>query len=447
MKKLALISLLTLSIFGASLKANAYTVTVQSGKTAIYNAGQVVTDVRILDNSVAAVRKLNNKRINIVGKLPGRTTIELKNRAGIGFDTVEVVVADSRMQDVSGVLRSYMPNEQVTLSKAGNNVVASGAVSSSENARKIAQIAANHGNVVNLMNVKGGQQVMLRVRVGEIQRTALKEIGINLTGQKNAGRVTFPFQTGSTPGIGASGAASFGTGSVVYNSDFFNLNATLDALESEGLFKVLAEPNLTAISGETANFLAGGEFPVPVQQDNNKAVTIDFKKFGVGVDFTPVVLAPNRIRLTVAPEVSELSNEGAVVTAGFSIPAISTRRARTTVELAPGESFMIAGLIKDNVRTGVNKVPGVGSIPILGSLFRNSTFERNETELVIAVTPYLVDPVTGSEIRLPTDDFRTPSQMEQVFLGSLGSTGSDDPKLQLQVPGSRLSGPFGYMTE
>lgn len=221
----------------------------------------------------------------------------------------------------------------------------------------------------------------------------------------------------------------------------------LRALERDGVFKLLAEPNLVAVSGEEAEFLAGGEIPVPSVSSSSSSsggVTIEYKPFGVALRFTPQILSENRIRMLVLPEVSEISTENTVQISGFSIPSITTRRAKTTIELAPGESFMIAGLIKDDMRATVDQMPGVKEVPVLGALFRSTEFRRNETELVIAVTPYVVDPLKSSDVKLPTDDFRPSSQMELFFYGALGSLSGNAPVISQTPP---VEGPIGFMVD
>ncbi|MBV8938730.1 MAG: type II and III secretion system protein family protein, partial [Alphaproteobacteria bacterium] len=227
----------------------------------------------------------------------------------------------------------------------------------------------------------------------------------------------------------------------------FTLGGALQALERDGLFKLLAEPNLVAISGEQAEFLAGGEIPIPVPQTTGVGasnITIEYKPYGVAVRFKPFVLTENRIRMDVQPEVSELDPANALQVSGFSVPALTTRRAKTTVELAPGESFMIAGLLKDQSQSTIDQLPGVKELPILGALFRSTNFQRNETELVIAVTPYLADPVKSNDIKLPTDNFMPASQMEMIFYGALGSLTGDAARIS-QTPS--VEGPIGFMVD
>jgi pilus assembly protein CpaC len=206
-----------------------------------------------------------------------------------------------------------------------------------------------------------------------------------------------------------------------------DLLGTLDLLQNDGFITTLAEPNLTALSGETASFLAGGEFPIPVSQGNN-AVTIEYKQYGVGLAFTPVVLGDGRISMRVRPEVSELSDAGSVKLSGFTVPALTTRRAETTVELGSGQSFMIAGLLQNRSSNSIEKAPFLGDIPILGSLFRSTSYQRNETELVVIVTPYLVRPVSG-QLATPADGYRAPGDLQRVFLGqgAAGVSGMREP--------------------
>jgi pilus assembly protein CpaC len=248
------------------------------------------------------------------------------------------------------------------------------------------------------------------------------------------------FLIGNTTAGGAADAVVGG-----FSSGNFDVNTVIDALENEGLLTILAEPNLTTTSGETASFLAGGEFPIPVPQDNN-TITIEFKKFGVGLAFTPTLLNDGRINLRVRPEVSQLSSNGEVRINGFAVPALTTRRAETTIEVGSGQSFAIAGLIQNNTTHDVRRFPGLGDVPILGALFRSDGFRRNETELVIVATPYIVKPVSDSRmVSLPTDGLIAPSDLERL---------GRDPLVRQQQPvgqptpvlssGRRLVGTVGF---
>src|SRR5262249_36529073 len=265
-------------------------------------------------------------------------------------------------------------------------------------------------------------------RVAEVSRSASKQFGFNWNAIFNNGSVAVGLLTGRTP---ASAFGSFlqGTGSPPPDAIGFgarnknvNVSAIVDALEQEGVVAGVAVPSLPASSGETANFLAGGEFPIPVPQGNNE-ITIDFKRFGVSVDFTPTVLSPNRMSIKVKPEVSELSDAGAVTIDSIRVPGIAIRRAETTVELASGQSFAIAGLFQNNISSQIQQFPCLGDIPVLGTLFRSSSFQRNESELVIIVTPYIVQPATqASDLHLPTEGVVFSSDIEQILLGRLTAT-------------------------
>lgn len=408
--------------------------------------------IDVENSAIADVVEHQSGNISVVGNKVGETIIRFSKNNGQIVKHINVQV----LPDVPAIkrsLRTFLPDETIGVEVINGSIALTGRISGTDVADKALLIAKEFTkntpegttiNLINLMKIQSAQQVMLRVRVGEIQRTALKQLGFNLQGTRAAGNVTGTFSTGG--GIGnnfgsfTSGNNIFGLGGIVYNSTNLDLAGSLDLLEQDGVFKLLAEPNLVAISGETADFLAGGEFPVPVAQDGD-TISVDYKTFGVQVEFTPLVLSQNRIRLTVEPEVSELSQEGNVNVASFSIPSIATRRAKTTVELAPGESFMIAGLIKDDMENLINEVPGLAEIPILSALFRSTSFQRNETELVIAVTPYLVDAAAGTDIRLPTDNFHTPSVLESFFFGALSSSVDDKKGV------SGIEGPVGFIVK
>ena len=226
------------------------------------------------------------------------------------------------------------------------------------------------------------------------------------------------------------------------------MNGIVDALEREGLINVLAEPNLTALSGETASFLAGGEFPVPVGQDDNNNIEIQFKQFGVSLAFTPTVLSAGRISMRVRPEVSDLSDKGAIKLNDLVIPALSTRRAETTVELGSGQSFAIGGLISNSTRNNLDKVPGLGDVPVLGPLFRSTRFQRSESELVIIVTPYLVAPVGGARLATPRDGLEDPSDLQRLIEGRLARRSVAPGQEPAASAGNRrLVGPAGFMLD
>jgi pilus assembly protein CpaC len=300
--------------------------------------------------------------------------------------------------------------------------------------------------------------VLLKVRVSEMQRSVIKQLGINLFGTLNRGggsasrfgtnnqfNVSGSLLGGLTaganktvPGPAGDPFGPFGGVSVATNS----ISGVLQALERNGLVRVLAEPNLTAVSGESAKFLAGGEFPVPAGVDTQGNIKIEFKPFGVGLGFTPVVLSDGRINLRLSTEVSQISNEQSVTLQTLVIPGLSVRRAETSVELPSGGSLVIAGLLQNDIQKSIDGIPGLKDIPILGSLFRSSDFQNNETELVIVVTPYLVNGVSEDQLRLPTDGFTPSSDFDSYFLGQLHGVYKRKPG-----PGTSLQGPYGHIME
>jgi pilus assembly protein CpaC len=285
------------------------------------------------------------------------------------------------------------------------------------------------------------------VRIAEINRTILKQMGVNLLASDPTSGFKFGLAQGGGIFLPAPGASSqAGAGTVIRNAIGSTLSASgklfgldlvssLDIAANDGLVSILAEPNLTALSGETASFLAGGEFPIPVSQSLG-AVTIEYKQYGVALAFTPIVLADGRISMRVRPEVSQLSDAGSVTLNGFTVPALTTRRAETTVELGSGQSFMIAGLLQNTANNNINKAPFLGDIPILGALFRSTHFQKQETELVVIVTPYLVRPVSG-QMATPVDGYRVPDDIQRDFLGQtyVGKSGAATPTA-VQAPGN-----------
>jgi pilus assembly protein CpaC len=289
--------------------------------------------------------------------------------------------------------------------------------------------------VVNAITVRDRDQINLRVTVAEVQRDVIKQIGVDLNGTVGIGSAVLrfnnenPFPVYGTPLVDANKV----TGTFTQNGR--SINATLRAMERAGVFRTLAEPNLTAISGESANFLAGGEFPivagVSCQGINSCTPTIEFKKFGISLAFNPVVLSEGRISLKVTTEVSELSTEGAIVNSGFTIPSLKVRRADTTVELPSGGSLALAGLIAEQTKQQINGLPGLMQLPILGSLFKSRDYINRQTELMILVTPYIVRPVAQKDLSRPDDGFADASDPSSVFLGRLnklyGIAGKVDP--------------------
>ena len=430
-------------------------------------------EVIIADPEVADVYVHGKNKVSVIGKQIGKTTLRVFDQKSRLIRGVDVYVVYD-LPAIRKALKEFLPYERVGVEMVNTRIALTGEVSSAEAAATAVEIAeqfvrgklsaedatsrpvrdasSEKSPILNLMKISAGQQVMLRIRIGEIQRTALRNLGVNLQAV-NTGSLSFAIATGlgqAAPVGGGSGDSgfqfgqfgtppdSFGQGSVVSTSGSTDVAAMVDALERDGLLKVLAEPNLTALSGEQAEFLAGGEFPIPVPQDQN-TITVEYKPFGVSLKFTPYVLSENRIRVQVNPEVSQISQENSFTTSeGFVAPSLITRRASTTVELAPGEGFMIAGLLQDNMTSTLEQLPGASEVPVLSALFRSTAYQRNETELVIAVTPYIVDPLNSGDVKLPTDDFRPATFMESIFFGALGAPADNTPSAE---------GPIGFIVD
>jgi pilus assembly protein CpaC len=325
-------------------------------------------------------------------------------------------------------------------------------------------------NVINMLNVDGKEQVLLKVSVVEMERNIVKQFGIDLGTLVNSGNFAFaalsslPFPINSqgkgiiapfipnpegalpSPGFGSPSGISQGTagGGVQWLTGANRVQTVLRALEQNGLLHTLAEPNLTAISGETANFLAGGEFPIPVAQSTTGSISVDFKKFGIGLSFTPVVLSEGRISLKVSTEVSELSNQGAVILSNITVPALKVRRAETVVELPSGGSLAMAGLLSDSSKQALSGYPGLKNLPILGALFSSRDFIKNETELVVIVTPYVVDPVARQDLAQPDQGFGWASDVQTDLLGQMNRIYGRNPA---RAPVGKFDGDVGYIVE
>ncbi len=478
----------------AAVSQDAKSVFVPVNRSSLVVVPNPMEEVMVANPDIADVHAHNPTNLTVVGKRKGQTNVRVFDKQGQLMREFTVVVGHD-LPAIRRSLKNFLPNETIGVEMVNTSIALTGQISNASVADKAIKIvedfihadgpnsgeapvvvdpanpAAPSSEILNMMQVTTGQQVMLRVRVGEINRQALKNLGVDLNAvSRAAGSGLIGFGTGGgiaslvspasgedaiNPGVFLlpGGQTPTDTQGVLvgrwqpHGADGNTVAGALKALERDGLFKLLAEPNLVAVSGEEAEFLAGGEVPIPVVQSSSgtaPTINIEFKPFGVAVRFTPNVLSENRIRMAVSPEVSELSSENAVVISGFTIPSISTRRAKTTVELAPGESFMIAGLIKDQMRASIDQLPGVKELPVLGALFRSTEFQRNETELVIAVTPYLVDPLKSSDVKLPTDNFRNSSQMELFFYGALGSLSGNAQVISQTPP---VEGPIGFMVD
>jgi pilus assembly protein CpaC len=404
------------------------------GEGQMINLPRSVANVWVSNPSVADVYVSSSRRLNLFGKSDGETTVIATAADGTVVYGAQVRVSQN-LPSINEVLKAAMPEADVHITTVGQMAILSGTVGSPEDLALAAQIANSQLNpgmdvskegamckicVINRLKVATPLQVTLKVRIAEINRSLLKSMGVNLLSRDTTGGFLFGIGRGN-PGTISGGTATFNisqTGTTLGAAGHLlglDLLGTLDIAANDGVASILAEPNLTALSGETASFLAGGEFPIPISQ-GNQAVSVEFKQYGVGLAFTPVVLADGRISLRVRPEVSQLSDAGAVTLGNYRIPALITRRAETTVELGSGQSFMIAGLLQNTANNSLDKTPFLGDLPVLGALFRSTKYQRQETELVVIVTPYLVRPVSG-QLATPVDGYRVPNDVERDILG------------------------------
>lgn len=404
-------------------------------------------EVSIANPGIADISTLSDKSIYVLGKTPGRTTMTLLSPDGKLISNVEVQVSPD-IAEFKERLKQILPGEPIEVRTANDGIVLSGTVSSAAKLDLALDLAGRYApdRISNLMTVGGTQQVMLKVRFAEMQRSVSKTISSSLAGVTGADFL----ETGSylTPdnALGSqittiTGAQAAGTlsGSV----GGLQFAVLLEALEAKGVVRTLAEPNLTALSGQEAKFLAGGEYPVPVAQEND-TITVEFKPFGVELNFTPTVVDGDNINLVINAAVSSIDSANSLNTGGLTINAFKRRETSTTVEMRDGESFAIAGLLQDDFRNLNGQVPFLGDIPILGALFRSAGYQRSQTELVIIVTPHLVTPSRGTAIALPTDRVRIPTEAE-FFL--LGRTQGKQKGAVGEVARQDFSGSYGYVME
>jgi pilus assembly protein CpaC len=458
---------------------------VEVGKGELVHLDSAVNTVFVANPDIADVQVKSPTLIYLFGKAGGETTLFAvgeDDRVVLNMD-VRVRYNVARLQDA---IHKAAPRAAVSVNSLDDAVVLEGTVYSvaeGDDIRRVAErLLPNANQLVNKMKVDAPNQIQLRVRIAEVDRTVIKELGINWETMFGAGNFAIGLATGTTVLNGGAGPFSaaeaaagkfFGTNSfatrapvpggtsgdlansigVGFNSGRTNLDAIIDALDKTGLATVLAQPNLTAASGESASFLAGGEFPVPIPQAGTAGtiptISIEWKKFGVGLNFVATISANNRINIHVMPEVSQLSTLGAIAIDGISVPSLTVRRAETTVDVASGQSFAIAGLLQNNVNQTISKFPWLGDVPVLGALFRSDTFQRNESELVIIVTPYIVRPVaTANALQAPTDGYTSSTDKDLLV---------DGAEYKPQVvkhgaapvgrSGSGLIGPIGFELE
>jgi pilus assembly protein CpaC len=408
------------------------------------------TELSIANPGIADISTLSDRTIYVLGKEPGRTTLTLLGGDGRLITNVEVHVTPD-IAEFKERLTQILPGERIEVRTANDGIVLSGMVSSTVRMQRALELANRYApeRVSNLMSVGGTQQVMLRVRFAEMQRSVTK----SLSSSVNIFGTGFTTATGNIDGVqnlsgggtaqtDASGAAFFGI-----DAGDIQFNILMEALEAKGVVRTLAEPNLTALSGQEAKFLAGGEYPVPIAQDDG-AATIEFKPFGVELNFVPTVVDGDVINLQLEASVSSIDTaNGVSFDNGFSIAAFRKRETSTTVEMRDGESFAIAGLLQDDFTDLNGQVPWLGDIPVLGALFRSAEYERNQSELVIIVTPHLVTPTRGEALALPTDRVRPPSERDLFLFGRVASSESPTTGAAGEVARQDFSGSYGYVMD
>ncbi|HTZ41538.1 MAG TPA: type II and III secretion system protein family protein [Syntrophales bacterium] len=440
------------------------------GKSTIVESSDVIRRVSVAAPEIADTVILTTRQIYVTGKASGVTTITVwsdANRIAAVFD-VEVTPDVLALRQK---IHQMFPEEKgVNVVAANDSITLSGSVSNAANLSQITKLAEAYApldkstqkpKILNLLEASGIQQVMLEVRVAEMSRSLMRRLGVNFNWISNGTfGISLLNSLSKLPASGWPGNPLTVSGNVTGIFQFTNgattWTAFVDALKENGLTKILAEPTLITLSGRPASFLAGGEYPIPVPQSTSGGstiITIEYKTFGVALNFTPTVLGNGKISMMVNPEVSDLDFSRGVNLQGYTIPSLNTRRVSTVIELADGQSFAVAGLLKDDLREVVDKYPVLGDIPILGVLFRSSTYQKNETELVVIVTPHLVKPVDMTKQTLPTDQFVDPDDFEFYLLGSLEGRAKGEstkpPVPTAAVPGmkkgSGLEGDFGYM--
>ena len=470
----------TIRINNGSNGAQSASLVLPFGKSAIIDLPADARDILISNPEIADATVRTARRAYVIGRALGHTNIFFFDAQGRQIANVEIRV-EPDVDPLNDILTRHGSGANIRAEAVNGSLVLSGDARSAAESDRAQQIAtqyistsggapAGQNRVINLIRVQGSEQVLVRVRVVEMSRTLVRQLGINLSYENLINQTVgndefidlattlgFPINGGVLGGLNA----NMGSVENVGADNQRNTDASIAAFERAGLLRVLAEPNLTAISGEAARFLAGGEFPIPVAADDGQ-ITVEFKPFGVGLAFTPVVMSGGLISLKVSTEVSELTSEGAISTGdtpirnqdgstsiirGVTIPALQVRRAETTVEMSSGSSIVLAGLIQERSRHAVEGVPGAMNAPVMGALFRSRDFINNETELVIIATPYLVRPTSQENLRTPADGFINPSEGESLLTGRLNALYRPANGTRSATNDARLHGPHGHVIE
>jgi pilus assembly protein CpaC len=441
-------------------QANARFLPLGIGKSVVIDLPRDIKDVLVADPKIANAVVRSSQRAYIIGAAVGQTNIVFFDAAGQQIAAYDIAVT----RDLNGVraaFRQMMPNSDIRIEGVGDGVVLSGTASSPVEAQQAGEIAARltggSDKVVNSIIVRGRDQVMLKVTVAEVYRSIIKQLGIDLNANLNYGTAVVNFSN-ANPFTAYGRALVPGNTVTTQFGGAPSVQATLRAMESAGVIRTLAEPNLTAVSGESATFIAGGEFPIPAGYSCDPTThvcttQISFKKFGISLNFTPMVLTEGRISLRVMSEVSELSNDNSLTLSqsvsastvnNVTIPSIKTRRAETTLEIPSGGAMAMAGLVSDQTKQAINGLPGIMQVPILGTLFRSRDYVNNQTELMVLVTPYVVRAVAQKDLSRPDDGFAATSDPQGQLLGSInriyGVPGRVDPARNYR-------GTYGFITD
>ena len=416
-------------------------------------------EISIANPGIADISSLSDRTIYVLGKSPGLTTLTLIDEAGKLITNVDVRIA-ADISEFKERLRQILPSEKVEVRTANDGIVLSGILSSSSNLQRALDLAERYApeRVSNLMIVGGIQQVMLKVRFAEMQRSVPKSLSSSLS-SGGLGLGGNPAVTGGTGTTNTSGAVATSLGEAVPNANIdagavlfdFNVDATqvgllLEALETKGVVRTLAEPNLVALSGQEAKFLAGGEYPIPIRDENG--VGIYYKPFGVELSFIPRVLGNNLINLEFNAAVSAIDNSKALKLEGYDIAAFTRRETSTTVELSDGESFAVAGLLQDDFTDNNSQLPWIGDVPVLGALSRSADYQRKKTELIIIITAHLVTPTRGDALAVPTDRIRPPTEKDLFLFDRTASDKRTPTKGAAgEVAKQDFSGSYGYVLD
>jgi pilus assembly protein CpaC len=441
----------------ADAASSAEPIVIGVGKSRLVELPAPYSDVMIGDPKIADILPLNQHSVYVVGKAMGSTALTIYGAGKRVIYTSDVLVS-ADLESLKTRLHEVLPHEtNVSVSTANQSILLSGTVSSTTALHQIVTLADTYdpGKVVNMMSVQGTQQVMLSVRFVEMERTTAKDLRLNVSQDRTNSNPAVTVLTGDSLVHSVQSAAkSFGIASLAWSVGGGDLTILFDALETKGLVKTLAEPNLVAMSGDTANFLAGGEFPIPISQSSANGgslptITVEFKQFGISLAFTPTILQDGLINMVVNPEVSSIDPTTSVQLGDISVPGIKVRRAHTTVELRDGESFTVAGLLSDDYQSNIRQWPFLGDLPIIGSLFRSTGYQQDQTELVIVVTPHLVTPKRGP-VATPLDAFVPPSDFELFLFGNQRGKAEnlkpEDRALMSADPGKGgLDGSYGHV--